>query len=77
MNAFRIVYNVLLVAVLATTVTTACGSDNDPTKKAATGGTTSVDAGTPQKDSGASSGGSTSANKDTSTGGRETADSGT
>ena len=72
MNTFRIVCNVLLAGVLAATITTACGSDNDPTKNAATGGTTS-----PQKGSGASSGGSTSAEKNTSAGGTEAADSGT
>ena len=71
---FRMLSNVLLAAVLTATFTTACGSDNDPTKNAATGGRTSVDAGTPQKDSGAPSGGSTSANA--STGGTESTDGG-
>jgi len=46
-SATRIISQVSLVALLASLTIAACSSDNDPaTKAAATGGTTSKDAGT-------------------------------
>lgn len=74
-NTSRVFANMMIALILGGSTTSACGADHDPVKTpAASGGSSSKDAGTSK--GGTSSGGGNSKDSGESTGGSESVDAG-